>query len=140
MSVEVQMEEREIRAKTFVYLTTDSLPFSLYFSLCSGEARQKRGEVSLWDTFQDNVKRQPDGVAYVYEGKSWTFKQADLGELQATKTVMVVKGKRGLGRGDEDYSCDRQDETSKEASIALTGICFLMRYIYQITLDLSVCQ
>lgn len=39
-----------------------------------------RGEISLWDTFQDSVKRQPDAVAYVYEGKSWTFKQADLGE------------------------------------------------------------
>ena len=54
--------------------------YSPHLGPISAAARMARGEISLWDTFQDSVKRQPDAVAYVYEGKSWTFKQADLGE------------------------------------------------------------
>ncbi|CAD6887495.1 unnamed protein product [Tilletia controversa] len=40
--------------------------------------RSVRGRVSLWNSFKDAVAKRPNDIAYVYEGRSWTWKQVDL--------------------------------------------------------------
>ncbi|UZJ51516.1 hypothetical protein CBS101457_000836 [Exobasidium rhododendri] len=53
-----------------------------------GDDRKKSGETSLWNLFEDSVKARPDGVAYVYEGRSWTFRQADLESRQIANYLL----------------------------------------------------
>lgn len=78
-----------------------------FLPLCARlESNQKKGTVSLWDFFQANVKRIPDEAAYVYEGKTWTFKQADLGELLWTLNGV-------LGGGPRKAHVERSDEKGR---------------------------
>jgi len=49
-----------------------------YKATIAYKLRSWSGRLSLWNSFRDAVAKRPNDIAYVYEGRSWTWKQVDL--------------------------------------------------------------
>ena len=72
-----------------------------------------RGRHSLWHFFEDTARSQPDKVCYVYAGKSWTWKEVELGESTSTDPCFFLLP-LGKGRDEERTNAARAPDAQRK--------------------------